>query len=413
VGINRTRRGEWRWADPAPAGGQWPSGPLWYDRERRRNPVRVALVLALIQTVVTRAVAGSHAGKLDVLAYLLLLAGPAALLFRRLAPVPVLAVSLAATVAYALLDYPGGPTFLAAVVAVFVAIGAGHRRETWILTGLAYAAYVAGTRVLGDAILVGAWLLVLVMLAEARRVQLARFAEMARLRGEQARTRAEQGRRQASEERLRIARELHDVLGHHLSLIRVQAGVGLHLMDAQPEQARAALTTIKSASDEALAEVRSVLGILRTEQDTAPRTPAPGLDRVPELAADAGFEVRTETSGTPRPLPAAVDRAAYRIVQEALTNVRRHAGPGATATVSIEYGGRELTVQIDDDGRGAGDGPGDGDADPGAGIAGMRERAAALGGDLSAGPRTGGGFRVRASLPLPAATQHDTPVGAA
>jgi signal transduction histidine kinase len=323
--------------------------------------------------------------------------------------VPVLAVSLAATVAYALLDYPAGPVFLAVVVALFVAVGAGHSRASWTLAGLAYAAYVAGDRSLGHAIAVAAWLLVLLVFAEARRVQLAHFAEMARVRREQARTRAEQERRQASEERLRIARELHDVLGHHLSLIRVQAGVGLHLMDAQPEQARAALTTIKSASDEALAEVRSVLGILRTEQDHAPRTPTPGLDRVADLAADAGFEVRTETSGVPRPLPAAVDRAAYRIVQEALTNVRRHAGAGATATVSIGYGPREMTVQVDDDGRGGG-GAGI-ELGDGTGIAGMRERAAALGGDLTAGPRAGGGFRVRATLPLPAAPL-DTSVGA-
>jgi signal transduction histidine kinase len=380
-----------------------------WRRVRRGRPARVAVVVALVQTLGTRAVAGGQAGTLDWLAYLLLLAGPLALVLRRRAPVPVLAVSLAAAVAYSLLDYPGGPTFVAAVVALFVAIGAGHRLESWILAGLAYAAYVAGDRSPGHAIVVAAWLLVLLVLAEARRVQLAHFAEMVRLRGEQARTRAEQERRQASEERLRIARELHDVLGHHLSLIRVQAGVGLHLMDAQPEQARAALAAIKSASDEALAEVRSVLGILRTDQDSAPRTPAPGLDRVTDLAADAGFEVRTESSGPRRPLPAAVDRAAYRIVQEALTNVRRHAGPAATATVSIEYGARELTVQVDDDGRGAAD-PG---AGPGAGngIAGMRERAAALGGELTAGPRTAGGFRVRATLPLPA-SQLDPPVEA-
>jgi signal transduction histidine kinase len=389
VGMTRTPQAEWR-------PGHWPR----YDRGRRGPGVGLALVVALIQTLPTRAAAGGQTGKLDALAYLLLLAGPLALVFRRLAPVPVLAVSLAATVAYALLDYPGGPTFIAAVVALFAAVGAGHRRETWVLAALAYAAYVAGTRSLGDAIAVAAWLLVVLTLAEARRVQLVRFAEMARLRSEQARTRAEQERRQASEERLRIARELHDVLGHHLSLIRVQAGVGLHLMDAQPEQARAALTTIKSASDEALAEVRSVLGILRTEQDGAPRAPTPGLDQVPDLAADAGFAVRTEVAGDRRPVPAAVDRAAYRIVQEALTNVRRHAGAGATATVRIEYGAGDLTVQVDDDGVGVGDR--EADVEAGNGIAGMRERAAALGGDLTAGPRPGGGFRVRASLPLPA-----------
>jgi signal transduction histidine kinase len=403
VRIDCTPPGEARWRGREPDEWHPPDRHGWPDRPGRRHgggPVGLAVAVALVQTLVTRAGAGGQADGLDALAYLLLLAGPVALLFRRVAPVPVLAVSLAATVAYALLDYPSGPTFIAAVVAIFVAVGAGRRRESWILAGLAYAAYVAGDRSVGNAIGVGAALSVLFVFAEARRAARAHFAELARLRGEQTRTRAEQERRQASDERLRIARELHDVLGHHLSLIRVQAGVGLHLMDAQPEQARAALTTIKSASDEALAEVRSVLGILRTEQDGAPRTPTPGLDRVADLAADAGFEVRTEVSGEPYPLPAAVDRAAYRIVQEALTNVRRHAGAGANATVSLGYATRELTVQVDDDGRGAGDREVEEAA--GNGIAGMRERAAALGGDLSAGPRAGGGFRVRATLPLPA-----------
>jgi len=292
--------------------------------------------------------------------------------------------------------------------------------------GLAYLVYVSLGRIVDEvggrplqapdlsrAVAVAAWLLVVLAVAEAVRVQSAHFAEVARFRAEQARSRAEQARaraeqerRQASEERLRIARELHDVLGHHLSLINVQAGVGLHLMDAQPEQARAALTAIKSASAEALREVRSVLGVLRPEEEAAPRTPAPGLHGVTDLAAEAGTAVRTEVVGVPRPVPAEVDRATYRIVQEALTNVRRHAGDAASASVTIEYGETELTAQIDDDGAGAAEPPAAGPpAAGGTGIAGMRERAVALGGELTAGTRPEGGFRVRVQLPLPPADE--------
>jgi signal transduction histidine kinase len=223
------------------------------------------------------------------------------------------------------------------------------------------------------------------------------------------RTRAEEDRRRAGEERMRIARELHDVLAHNISLINVQAGVALHLMDEQPSQPRSALIAIKQASNDALRELRSVLDILRQGDAQPPRASASGLAHLNSLIAGAsatGLEVRTRVEGTPRPLPAGVDLAAFRIVQEALTNVTRHAGP-ATATVLVAYGDDELTVQVDDDRKGVGSAfgrqPTDSDQQTrwsGNGIRGMRERAAALGGELAAGPRPGGGFRVRARLPL-------------
>jgi signal transduction histidine kinase len=209
------------------------------------------------------------------------------------------------------------------------------------------------------------------------------------------RTRAEE-RRRAGEERMRIARELHDVLAHSISLISVQAGVALHLMDEQPGQSRTALQAIKQASSEALVELRSVLDVLSQSEAQAPRPPATGLAHLGNLVAGVqatGLEVRTQVEGTPRPVPAGADLTAYRIVQESLTNVTRHAGP-ATATVLVRYGDRELTVQVDDHGRGPGA------SGPGNGIRGMRERVAALGGQLTAGPRPGGGFRVEAHLPL-------------
>jgi signal transduction histidine kinase len=214
------------------------------------------------------------------------------------------------------------------------------------------------------------------------------------------RTRAEEARRRAGEERMRIARELHDVLAHNISLINVQAGVALHLMDEQPGQSRSALQAIKQASNDALGELRSVLDVLRQGDEAPPRSPASGLAHLDGLVAGAGatgLEVRTRVEGIPRPLPAGTDLAAYRIVQESLTNVTRHAGP-ASATVLVRYGPDNLTVQVDDDGKGPSaaktNGPG------GNGIRGMRERVATLGGELTTGPRPGGGFRVLARLPL-------------
>jgi signal transduction histidine kinase len=194
-----------------------------------------------------------------------------------------------------------------------------------------------------------------------------------------------------------MAAELHDVLGHHLSLINIRAGIGLHLMDREPEQARAALDTIQQTSAEALREVQAVLTTLYPSGPAAPRAPAPGLERLDDLTGDAGLPTRTVISGEPVPLPAGVDRAAYRIVQEALTNIRRHADRGATATVTIDYRPDALVIHVDDDGDVRDARP------PGNGITGMRERAAALGGTVTAGPSPDGGWRVHADLPFGAA----------
>jgi signal transduction histidine kinase len=340
---------------------------------------------------------------------LLLLLGPVALVLRRKFPIPVMVVAFGSALAWVLLGFPPGPFFLAPVAALFSAVRTGHRVPAAVVAGVGYVAYVLGawpladqldvpaaSRIdLGGAIVAAVVLLGVIAFGEAARVRSLQYAEMAKVHAEQARARAEQKRRQESEERLRIARELHDVLGHHLSLINVQAGVGLHLLDSRPEQAREALTAIKSASAEALREVRSVLGVLRPEDEQAPRAPTPGLDGLNELTAEAGLPVTVERTGEPRPLPAEVDRAAYRIVQEALTNVRRHAGSGASASVTVDYEPEQVRIAVADDGTGGPAGP----TEAGNGIAGMRARAAALGGTLTAGPNPGGGFRVEATLP--------------
>jgi signal transduction histidine kinase len=341
---------------------------------------------------------------LNLLGYALLVVGAAALVARRRWPLPTLVVTLATTVSYLVLDYPRGPFFLAAVVAVFGAVRRANRLLTWALCAIAYLAYVVAAHAsLGQYLVVGAWTAVTVVLAEAARVRGEHFTEIGLARAAAARARQEQSRRQASDERLRIARELHDVLGHHLSLINVRAGVGLHLLDTDPEQAREALGAIKVASAEALREVRGVLSALNPQSQSAPRSPAPGLADLDALADDtraAGLAVtvRRSTDDTVA-IPGEVERAAYRIVQEALTNVRRHAGAAATVTVTIGYGPDELTVQVDDTGPGPAPSTSDGN-----GIPGMRERAAALGGTLHAGRGPDGGFRVDARLPLNEAT---------
>jgi signal transduction histidine kinase len=374
----------------------------------RPSDVAVALATGVPQVLFTVLAAHDLRGRLplDALGYALLVAGPVALLGRRRWPVATLLVVAAITVLFYALGYPFGPGWLALLVALWTAVTGGQRLAAWLTAALAIPAYVALTTLFGRArvpTVVGllahlGWLLVVLAAAEVVRVRRERLLEAAR-------TRAEEDRRRAGEERLRIARELHDVLAHNISLINVQAGVALHLMDERPGQSRAALEAIKQASSDALHELRSVLDILRQGGD-APRAPTSGLDSLDDLvanAAAAGLEVRTRVEGTPRPLPAGVDLAAYRIVQEALTNVTRHAGRPVTATVLVAFGDDELTVRVDDDGNGEESAfgrqiPRSGRS--GNGIRGMRERAAALGGDLTAGPRAGGGFRVSAHLPL-------------
>ncbi|HKQ02597.1 MAG TPA: sensor histidine kinase [Actinomycetes bacterium] len=366
----------------------------------RATDVTVAVLVLVAQLGLTTLAAHRQPDRqaLDLLAYLLLAAGPVALLWRRRSPALVLAAVMASSVLYFALGYPYGPAWLALIVAFWTAVTGGARRFAWATAVVGLAAYFTLAALLdrvapATAATIAAhlgWLLLVLSVSE---VGLA-----ARQRRQAAeRTRAEEARRRAGEERMRIARELHDVLAHNISLINVQAGVALHLMDEQPGQSRTALVAIKQASNDALGELRSVLDVLRQGDEAPPRAPASGLAQLDSLVAGAGatgLEVRTQVEGLPRPLPAGTDLAAFRIVQESLTNVTRHAGP-ARATVVVRYGADDLTVRVDDDGRGPGAATGNGN-----GIRGMRERVAALGGELTTGPRPGGGFRVQARLPL-------------
>ncbi|WP_328467493.1 histidine kinase [Actinoplanes sp. NBC_00393] len=345
--------------------------------------------------------------------YALLMVGPIALFWRRRAPVVVLVVAAAASLVFAAGATQHFTYAAAPAIALFTlsrlgrwrtaAIGAVAGFVAWLSVVVVFADQLglpAGTRPdLRLIVLAALGLTGSVVFGMASKVHHEHLAEIKKARAEQARAEEEQERRQASEERLRIARELHDVLGHHLSLINVQAGVGLHLMDNRPEQAREALTAIKSASAEALREVRAVLGVLRTEGEAAPRQPALGLNRLDELTAGAGIPVRTVVNGEPRELPAEVDRAAYRIVQEALTNVRRHAGgPDRGAEVTVGYLPTALHLSVRNGGDPAGAPPA-ADGERGSGIAGMRARVEALGGRFAAGRLPEGGFLVSVILP--------------
>lgn len=215
--------------------------------------------------------------------------------------------------------------------------------------------------------------------------------------------RREEARRAAEEERARIAREMHDVVAHSMSVMVVQASGARRVLGRDPERAEHALQQIEETGREALTEMRRLLGVLREGDDGTPgRDPQPSLDRLDDLVEEcraAGVPVVLRREGEPRPLPPGVDLAAFRIVQEALTNVRRHAGP-ASAGVTITYGDTGVEVEVADDGRGLGADRPDGDGGTGHGLVGMRERAALYGGTVRAGPRPGGGFAVRALLPL-------------
>jgi signal transduction histidine kinase len=352
--------------------------------------------------------------------YIVLVTGATSLVLRRRYPVGVLAFVLATTFAAGAMMSHGGPVWFALIVAFFNAVLARRRAAAIASLAIGYAAsmflpWLAAPGKwpsAGFAMGLAAFLLLLLSVAELVRMREQRAVAVAG-------GRAEETRRQAGEERMRMARELHDLVAHNISVINVQANTALHLMDRQPDRARTALSTINEVSKQALVELRSVLGVLRQVDEDLPRAPAPSLERIGELidrAGDCGLTVRLEVAGTLAALPANVDLAAYRIVQEALTNCAKHAG-GSRATVRVTFAVSEVALQVSDDGpaqqpepRASEPGPratglGPHTTEParvsgGNGLAGMRERAHAVGGTLLAGRRPEGGFQVRAWLPF-------------
>ena len=315
----------------------------------------------------------------------------AALWWRRSHPEIVMLITVVGGLAIQLVA-PDGVFPYAGLVAIFALASTRPPRVSLpamvALLGITALNYATGSA--DDATFAMAFPIVVWALAEAARNRRAAIVEASR--------------RAVGEEQARIARELHDVIAHSVSVIVVQAAAADDIFDEHPDQARRALRSIEGAGREALAELRRLLGAVRPgPDDDDPLRPRPGLDRLDELAASvraAGLDVTVHDDGRSSvSLPAGVDLSAYRIVQEALTNTLRHAG-ASHVDVSVRAGGGAIELEIRDDGRGADDGAANGS---GRGIAGMRERAAMLGGTLEAGPLPdGGGFRVHARLPLDA-----------
>ncbi|MEW1626337.1 histidine kinase [Streptomyces sp. NPDC089173] len=392
----------------------------------------------------------------EAFSVLLMVLAASALVLRRRHSVPVLAVTggLAAT-EYIFMD-PPAPVVMSTVIALYTVASRTDRPTTWRVGLLTMGVLTVAAMVFGSTpwysqenLGVFAWTGMASAAGDAVRSRRA-FVDAIRERAERAeRTREEEARRRVAEERLRIARDLHDVVAHHIALVNVQAGVAAHVMDKRPDQAKEALAHVRDASRSALNELRVTVGLLRQSGDPeAPTEPAPGLAVLDELVAtfrNAGLPVEVVgADGAPR-LPAAVDLAAYRVIQEALTNVRKHAGADARAEVSVVRVGTTAEITVLDNGRGSAAGraaaestgdtgdtgstgstgdtgsPGStgGTGDSGSpdggghGLLGMRERVTALGGALTAGPRYGGGFRVHAILPIEARTDEPEPSGPA
>ncbi|MGW2748898.1 sensor histidine kinase [Streptomyces sp. NPDC001450] len=344
----------------------------------------------------------------DPLSLLLMTLSAAALVFRRRAPKTVLAVTGTLALIECVTGDPRAPVAMSAVVALYTVASTTDRTTTWRV-GLLTMTVLTAAAMLGgplpwyaqENLGVLAWTGIGATAGDAVRSRRAVVQAM-RERAERAeRTREEEARRRVAEERLRIARDLHDVVAHHIALVNVQAGVAAHVMDRRPDQAKEALAHVREASRSALNELRATVGLLRQSGDPeAPTEPAPGLSRLDDLAGtfrSAGLPVEVARTDHGTELPAAVDLAAYRIVQEALTNVQKHAGTDARAEVSVVRVGPNIEVTVLDDGTGAAPEPG---AGGGHGLLGMRERVTALRGTLTTGPRYGGGFRVHAILPV-------------
>lgn len=395
---------------------------MWKLAGERGRRVRAA-VLPVLETVVPLALVGSvlvsaynnyltGPRPLDVTGAALILLANLPVLVRRRAPVTVLVLCCAGTVAFAAWGYWEALNASGTLIAVYtVAVYRSHRVSVLCcVAGIAAAAY-AGVAVGGGA----AWLLVLLptaytvtawALGDTRRQLILRNEQLAELTEQLNRDREARARHAVAQDRIRIARDLHDVVAHHMSVVSVQAGLARYVFESDPATAVAALRTIGTASSDALAEMRLMLAVLRPDQDAAGDGASPAgavrldqLDVLAERVTAAGVPVTLTVLGTARPLPAGVETCAFRAVQESLTNTLKHAGP-ARAEVTVEYRADQVVVRVADDGRGPAVPAG---GAGGHGLVGMRERAGLYGGSVAAGARPGGGFQVEVTLPTPAA----------
>jgi len=385
------------------------------ERVRRVNPYAVDAVLALAFTVGALWTVASRLNERnvyredDALSVLLVLLQTLPVAVRRVMPLGALALSVLGIGAHISIGYQGVAigTFAALVILYSAASLTDTPRALLaaLITAAGIIVYFATDRgdpgavaaVTTGATYAAAWFLG--VYARSRREYTHVVEERAALLE---REREVQAREAVASERSRIARELHDMVGHALNVIVIQAGAAQRVVGQRPEAARDALTSIESAARDALTDMERMLGILRASDEGEPLSPQPGLGAVSSLAArvgEAGLPVEVTVEGVPVALPASIDLSAYRIIQEALTNALKHAGP-AHAAVHIRYAPDSLDLEIVDDGRGASGRAGEGGEHRGRGLIGMTERVNLFGGVLDVGPRPGGGFRVHARLPL-------------
>ncbi|MEV1333600.1 sensor histidine kinase [Micromonospora costi] len=361
--------------------------------------------LALAVLLLANAVIAPDAAPVRAVDVALVLVTAVAVAVCRRYPVVAVVAVTAAMLALHVRVHPGVSAAFPVLGAVYVTAWRGQRAAAGLASVVFLAGFLArdvsvapadrpGQQVVERTALLLGWFVaanIAGLVARQRRAYLEQVEQRAI---EAERTREEMALRRAGEERLRIARDLHDSLTHSISVIKVQAGIAVHLARKHGEEPSAALLAIQEAGGAAMRELRATLDVLRSPSDGDPV----GLARVGELAERtraAGVDVQVKVIGQRRDLPAEVDQAGYRVVQEALTNVARHAGP-ATAQVHVEYAPAQLTVSVTDDGQASPARP----PTPGVGLRGMRERVTGLGGTLQAAARDGGGFGVRATFPL-------------
>lgn len=346
------------------------------------------------------------------LGYALVAASFLPLIVRRKAPWIAFAISSVAAITFSVLIPAPAPTVLAPMIATYTLALHTRKRRTGLVailvSGLVIAAglFVFTPTVRWVAEVVGPLVLLAAtaLLGEAERNRREYVAEFERRALEAERTREEEARRRVDEERIRIAREVHDIVAHSLSIVTVQAGAAAALLDDSPERARESIENVRATGKQALAELRSMLDVLRTADSEAPLAPAADISNVGELVErvrEAGIEIELDVHGDLVSVPAYASVSAYRIVQEALTNVVRHAG-ARRALVSIRVEARELSLLVEDDGPNTT--PVELNPTAGHGIRGMRERVSALGGEFDFGPGENGGARVSARIPLARST---------
>jgi signal transduction histidine kinase len=400
----------------------WRVGIGWL----RRHPLTADGLLAAALSVFNLAVVagwntapGSGYRPVDGVAYALALLATAPLVLRRRYPLAVLFTAGFAVFLLAARSYPWGSTGTVMVVAVYTVGAYGDRRRISVAVGWLVISLVAiratsppdfDNAILAVNLVAFCAVLYLGWTVQQRRRQAALLQDRNR---ELQIARGQLAREAAAAERLRIARELHDVIAHSISVIAVQSSVGREQLRTNPDNAERALAAIESGSRSALAELRRLLGVLRPGGQPSDRlAPTPGLADMDTLLTDAhqaGLVTRYTVHGEqPDGVPPGLDLSAYRIIQEALTNTIKHAGP-ATASISISWTNQQLTIDVSDDGRGPAAAPSTRtDQSAGQGLIGMRERVTLFGGDLSTGPRPGGGFRVVARLPFARTAEHVT-----